>query len=51
MEVPMEQWLPSLEIDMAAQVQILVKAVCILHWTNTLGKVMNPTILLPAVGK
>ena len=29
----------------------LNKAVCISHTANTLGKNMNPTILLPAMGK
>ena len=35
----------------ATQVQILDKADCISHSTNTLGKGMNPIILLPAMGK
>ena len=40
-----------LEIDTAIQVQILGKAVCISYKTNTLGNGMNPSILLPAMGK
>ena len=31
-------------MDMASQVQILDKAVCISHNTNTLGKGITPTI-------
>ena len=38
-------------MDMATQVQILDKADCILHSTNTLVKGMNPIILPPAMGK
>ena len=37
--------------DTATQVQILDKIDCISHSTNTLGKVMNPIILPPAMGK
>ena len=33
------------------QVQILAEAVCISNSANTLGKGMNPIILLPAMGK
>ena len=33
------------------QVQILDKAVCISHHSNTFGKSLNLTILLPAIGK
>ena len=33
------------------QVQILDEAVCIPHSTNILGKGMNTSILLPAMGK
>ena len=38
-------------MDMATQVQILNKAVYISHSTNTLGKGMNPIVLLSAMGK
>ena len=33
------------------QVQILDKALCILHRTNTLGAGMHPIILILAMGK
>ena len=39
------------QMDMAIRVQILDKADCISHHTNTLGKGMNPIILPPAMGK
>ena len=35
----------------ATRVQILDETDCISHNTNTLGKVMNPIILPPAMGK
>ena len=38
-------------MNMVNQVQILDKAICIWHSTNTLGKGINPTILYPAVSK
>ena len=38
-------------MDAATQVQILNVAVCISHGSNRLAKVMDPTILLPAMGK
>ena len=38
-------------MDLAIQVQILNKAVCISHSVNTLVKGMNSTIFLPAIGK
>ena len=38
-------------MDMATQVQILDETDCISHYTNTLGKGMNPIILPPAMGK
>ena len=41
----------SLEMDTTIRVQILDKADCISHSTNTRGKVMNSIILLPAMGK
>ena len=40
-----------MEMDMANQVQILDKAVCLSYNANTLGKGMNPTILPQAMGK
>ena len=39
----------SKEMDTAILVQILDKAVCISHSSNTLGKGENPTILPPAM--
>ena len=51
MEAFMMQWLPSLEIDTASQVQILDESVCISHCTNTLKKGMNPITLSPVMGK
>ena len=39
------------EMDTATRVQILDKANCISHSSNTLGKGMNPIILPPAMGK
>ena len=41
----------SLEMDTATCVQNLNKPVRILHNTNTLGKGMNPTILLPVISR
>ena len=38
-------------MDRVIWVQILDEAVGISHRTNTLGKDMNPTILLPVMGK
>ena len=38
-------------MDLATQVQILGEADCISHNSNTLGKGMNPVILLPAMAK
>ena len=38
-------------MDTAIRVQFLDKTDCISHNTNTLGKVMNPIILPPAMGK
>ena len=38
-------------MDTVTQVQILNKVIYILHCANTLGEVMNPTILPPAMGK
>ena len=38
-------------MDTATQVQILDKAVCISHSTNTPRKGMNPPILLPPMSK
>ena len=37
-------------MDMETQVQILDETVFISHSTNTLEKVINPTILPPAIG-
>ena len=51
MVVPMIKWLSSLEIDMATQVQILDKAVCISYSTNIFRKGMTPTSLLLVMGK
>ena len=36
-------------MNLASRVQILAEAVCLSHSANTLGKVMNSTILLPWV--
>ena len=38
-------------MDMATQVQILDKTVCILYNDDTLGKSMNPIIRLPVMDK
>ena len=38
-------------MDKVTQVQILDEAVSISHIVNTLGKGMNPTILLPIMAK
>ena len=38
-------------MDTVTQVQILDKADCILHHTNTFGKGMNPIVLPPAMDK
>ena len=38
-------------MNMATEFQIMDDAVCISQSANTLGKGMNPTILLPAMGK
>ena len=38
-------------MDMATQVQILDKAVCILYSTNTLGKSINTIILSAAISE
>ena len=46
MEVPLVKWLSSAEMDTATRVQILDEADSISHSTNTLGKGMNPIILL-----
>ena len=50
-EVPVVQWLSSLEMDTVTQIQILDKTDCILHSTSTLRKGMNTIILTPAMGK
>ena len=34
-------------MDSAIQVQILDKVVCVLLYTNSFGKDMNPSVLLP----
>ena len=47
----MVYWLLSKEMDTATRVQILDETDGISHNTNTLGKGMNPIILLPALGK
>ena len=39
------------EMDTATRVQILDETDCISHSTNTLGKGMNPIILLPAMSR
>ena len=51
MKALMAQQLSLQEIDSATQVQILIKAVCISHSTNTLRESMNPTILPSATDK
>ena len=51
MEVPVVQWLSSKEMDTAIRVQILYKADCISHSSNTFEKGMNPIILPPAMDK
>ena len=38
-------------MEMATQVQILDKIVCISHITNTFGEGKNPTIPYQAMGK
>ena len=38
-------------MDTTTRVQILNESVCISHSSNTLGKVMKPAILPPAMGK
>ena len=38
-------------MDTVTQVQILDETDCISHSINTLGKGMNPIILLPGMGK
>ena len=38
-------------MNMPTGIQFLDGTVCISHSTNTLGKGMNPVILLPAMGK
>ena len=38
-------------MESATQVQILDEAVCILLCTNDLEKGINPSVLLPAIGK
>ena len=38
-------------MDTITRVQTLGEAVCISHSANTIGKGMNTTILLPAMGK
>ena len=50
-KVPVVYWLSSQEMDTATRVQILDQTDCISHCVNTLGKSMNPIILLPAMGK
>ena len=40
-----------LEVDLASQIEILNKAICILQSTNTIAKVVNPTILLLRMGR
>ena len=51
MEVLMVQWLSLLEMDTAAQVQILDEAVCIFHSADTFAKGMDSTIMTPTVSK
>ena len=43
--------LSTSEINTAIRVQILNEAVCILYNANTLEKGMNPTIVIPVIGK
>ena len=43
--------LTSQDVDTTTRVQILDEPDYILHSSNTLGKGMNPNILLPAMGK
>ena len=38
-------------MDTATGVQILDETDCISHCSNTIGKGLNPIILLPAMGK
>ena len=38
-------------MDLATQVQILNKAVCISYYANTFAKGMNPTVLSTTMGK
>ena len=40
-----------LVLDGVSRVQIMDEAFCIFHSINTLRKGMNPTIILPAIGK
>ena len=51
MEVPVVLWLLSYEMNTATRIQIQDETDCISHSTNTLGKGMNPIILLPAMGE
>ena len=52
MELGMEKCaMMIMKMDTATRVQILDETDCISHSTNTLGKGMNPIILLPAMGK
>ena len=37
-------------MESVIRVRIVDEIVCISHYANTLGKNMNPTILLPALG-
>ena len=50
-EVPVVLWSSSQEMDTATQVQTLDDTDCISPSTNTFRKGMNPTILLPDIGK
>ena len=45
----LDGWLTGFVVDWL--VQILDESVCISHGSNTLGKVINPNILLPDIGK
>ena len=38
-------------MELVTRVQILDKAVCILHLIDALGKDMNPSVLPPVMGK
>ena len=44
-------WLQSSNFDMEIRVQILKQAVCITYSANSFGKRVNPTILLPVMGR